>query len=110
MKVFPKRVDFNEIGKPVDLGGAYKLSEKYGDAIRIYPGSMELRNGETYALGSRTVCVVGIGDNIQASREISLEGLKTIKGGSLWHRSDIGSKEHIKKSIEHIKKLRPTKQ
>lgn len=110
MNVFPKRVDFNEISKPVDLRDAYKLSEKYGDAIRIYPGSMELRNGETYALGSRTVCVVGIGDNIQASREISLEGLKTIKGGSLWNRSDIGSKEHIRKSIEHIKKLRPTKQ
>ena len=110
MKVFPKRVDFDEIGKPVDLRGAYKLSEKYGDAIRIYPGSMELRNGKTYALGSRTVCVVGIGDNFQASREISLEGLKTIKGGSLWHRSDIGSKEHIRKSIEHTKKLRPTKQ
>ncbi len=106
MNVFPDRVDLNEVNKVVDLSGAYKLSEKYGDAIRVYPGSMELRNGETYALTSRTVCVVGVGNDLQEARKISLEGLRAIKGGSLWHRNDIASKEHIRKSVEHMRKLR----
>lgn len=104
--MFPERVDSGEVSKPVDLSGAYKLSEKYGNEIRVYPGSMELKKGETYALGSRTVCVVGVGDDIQTAGEISLEGIEAIKGGSLWYRRDIASKEHIRKSIEHMKKLR----
>jgi len=97
MEAFPQRVDLSQ---------AYKLREKYGDRIQVYPASMELRNGETYALSSRTVCIVGIGDTIQEAREISLEGIRTIRGGSLWHRTDIASKEHIEKSIRHMKKLR----
>jgi phosphoribosylamine--glycine ligase len=106
MNVFPERVDQSETNKPVNLVGAHKLSEKYGDAIRIYPGSMELRDEETHALTSRTVCVVGVGETIQSAREVSLEGIKAIKGGSLWHRNDIGSKEHIRNSVEHMRRLR----
>ncbi|NYT00389.1 MAG: hypothetical protein GKB99_01500 [Methanocellales archaeon] len=89
----------------VDLIKSRKLSEKYGDAIRIYPGSMELRGKETYALGSRTVCTVGIADDIESARSISLEGIVAIDG-PLWNRWDIGSKEHIVKSVEHMKSLR----
>lgn len=89
----------------VDLSNAYGLSRKYGDAVRIYPGSMELRGKETYALGSRTVCTVGIADDIDAARNISLEGITAIDG-PLWNRWDIGSKEHIAKSVEHMNSLR----
>jgi phosphoribosylamine-glycine ligase len=67
---------------------------------------MEQRNGETYALKSRTMCVVGIGDTIETAREISLEGLKATKGGALWCRTDVASESHIKKSRKHLKKLR----
>ncbi len=105
-KVFPERVNRSEMDKPVDLNGAHKLAEKYGNKIRIYPASMELREGKTYALASRTVCVVGIGDNIQSARELSLKGIKAIKGGALWHRNDIASREHIQRSIRHMEKLR----
>jgi len=89
----------------VDLSKAYELSKKYGDAIRIYPGSMELKDGGTYALSSRAVCAVGIGDGIEDARNISLNGIVNIDG-PLWNRWDIGSKGHIKKSIEHMKSLR----
>jgi len=109
--VFPQRVDWNEVNKPVDLSGAYMLTKKYGDSIRVYPASMELEDdGQTYALGSRAVCVVGVGDTIEDAREISLEGIKAIKGGSLWYRKDIASKKHITKSIEHMRELRGQKQ
>jgi len=94
-------------GNPyVDLSEAYKLAEKYGDKIRVYPGSMELRNDDrTYALKSRAVCVVGVGDSIPEAREVSLDGIQHIDG-PLWNRWDIGSEEHINKSIDHMKKLR----
>jgi phosphoribosylamine--glycine ligase len=106
MDTFPQRVDKGEIGKPVDLTKAYELTEKYGDKIRVYPAAMELRNGETYALKSRAVGVVGVGENIETARQISLEGIKAIKGGALWHRTDIASKQHIEKSIKHMEELR----
>jgi len=104
--VFPQQVEWDDISKPVDINAAYVLTKKYKDNIRVYPASIELRNGETYALTSRTVCIVGVEDDIESARKISLEGIKAIKGGALWHRTDIASKEHIAKSIEHMRKLR----
>ena len=106
-EVYPDLVDKDSVGGPVELGEAYRLSEKLEGRLRVYPGSMELRaDGRTYALGSRTVCTVGVAQDIAAAREISLEGLRLIKGGGLWHRNDIASQEHIDRSIQHMKKLR----
>ena len=106
INAFPERVDKDDVDKPVDLSQARRLSEKYGNEIRIYPASMELREGKTYALKSRAVCVVGVADDIQRARAASLEGIKAIKGGALWHRNDIASKEHMEKSVRHMEKLR----
>jgi phosphoribosylamine--glycine ligase len=104
---FSDRVNKADVNQPVDLSEAEKLSAKYGDNVRIYPGSMEIRDDDKfYALSSRAVCVVGVGDSIQAARDISLEGVRAVKGGALWHRNDIASKEHIKKSIDHMSRLR----
>lgn len=104
---FPDRVNEAELNQPIDLSAAEKLNAKYGEKIRVYPGSMEIRDdGKTYALGSRAVCVVGVGDSIQAARDISLEGIRAVKGGALWYRNDIASKEHIQKSVEHMSRLR----
>jgi len=105
---FPERVNTVEANQPVDLSEAQKLSRKYGDNIRVYPAALEIRDdGKTYAFSSsRAICVVGIGDSIQAARDISLEGVRAIKGGALWHRSDIASRGHIQKSIEHMRSLR----
>ena len=105
-EAFPERVRREEVGTPVILTEAENLRAKYGDAIRIYPGSMELRDGETYALRSRTVCVVGVAETIEDARKISLEGIEAIKGGALWYRTDIASREHIEQSIRHMEKLR----
>jgi len=105
-KVFPDRVDKTEVDTAVDLTGAQKLAEKYGGRMRVYPGSMELRDGENFALGSRTVCVVGVGDDIQEAREKSLEGIGAIEGGALWNRNDIAVKDHINKSMKHMEELR----
>lgn len=90
----------------VDLSGAEALPERSEGCLRVYPGALELRDGGAYAMSSRTVCTVGIGDSIEEAREISLKSLEAIKGGSLWNRTDIASKEHIRRSIEHMRSLR----
>ena len=102
----PTLVDKTEIDKSVDLSKAYELSKKYGDRIRIYPGSMEQRGSEIYALKSRTVAVVGIGASIENARQVSLEGIEAIKGGALWNRTDIASEQHIEASKKHMDTLR----
>jgi phosphoribosylamine--glycine ligase len=104
--VFKDKVRPDEIDRPVDLSQAYKLSKKYGDNICIYPAAIEQRNGQVYALRSRAVCVVGVGDAIEDAREISFEGINAIKGGGLWNRNDIASKEHISRSVDHMRQLR----
>ncbi len=90
----------------VDLSGAQALQKGYGDNLRIYPGSMELRDdGYTYALGSRTVCAVGIGESIEEARDVSLDGIKNIDG-ALWNRWEIGAEHHIEQSVRRMKELR----
>jgi phosphoribosylamine--glycine ligase len=106
MDAFPQLVDKEEIGKPVDVTKAYKLTQSLSDKIRVYPAAMELRDGETYALKSRAVGVVGVGEDIEEARQLSLEGLKAIEGGALWHRTDVASKQHIEKSVGHMEELR----
>ncbi|MEM3590933.1 MAG: hypothetical protein QW702_02385 [Candidatus Bathyarchaeia archaeon] len=104
---FPHLVRRDEIDTPVILDEAEKLSSKYGDNIRVYPGSMDIReDGKTYALSSRAVCTLGIADDIQSAREIAMEGIRAIKGGALWYRADIASREHIERSITHMEALR----
>jgi phosphoribosylamine--glycine ligase len=104
--VFPGKVDKTKTNTPVDLTKAYGLQSKYGDKIRIYPGSMELRDGKNYALKSRAVGVLGVGESIEEARQISLEGITAIKGGELWSRTDIAAQKHIDRSIAHMEKLR----
>ena len=104
--VFPDKVNRAEVDTPVDLSAAYALAAKYGDKVRVYPGSMEQRDNATYALKSRVVGVLGIGDSIEEARAISLEGINAVKGGALWNRTDIASKQHIVKCVNHMKQLR----
>jgi len=105
-EAFPSLVRKGEAHGPVDLSGAYELSRKYGDDIRVYPASMEQRDGETYALKSRAVCVVGVGNDLETARNVSLEGINAIRGGALWNRTDIASKKRVEKSVRHMEELR----
>jgi phosphoribosylamine--glycine ligase len=105
-EVNPNLVDKAAVGGPVDLSKAEALSQKYGDKIRIYPGSMEVRGGKNYALKSRTIGILGIGESMEEARLISQEGAKAVTGGALWNRTDIASKQHITKSINRMEKLR----
>lgn len=88
--------------KSVDLTKVETLSKKLEGCLKVYPGSLELRGNRNYALSSRTICTVGIGNSIEEAREISLKGINAIEGGNLWNRTDIASRAHIQRSIEHM--------
>ena len=102
----PTLVDKSTFKSPVDLSKAEALTRKYGSNIRIYPGSMEVCEGKNYALKSRAIGILGIGESIEQARQISQEGAKAITGGSLWNRTDIAAPQHIANSISHMEKLR----
>jgi fusion protein PurCD len=104
--VFPSLVDKAGVDTTVDLSKAYALAGKYGENIRIYPGAMEVRDGKVYALKSRAVGVLGVGEDIEEARQVSLEGAHAIEGGALWNRTDIASKQHIEQSVSHMERLR----
>jgi phosphoribosylamine--glycine ligase len=104
--VFPSLVDKAAVDTPADLSKAYALASKYGDRIRVYPAAMEVRDSQVYALKSRAVGVLGVGENIEEARQVSLEGARAIKGGALWNRTDIASKQHIAQSVSHMERLR----
>ncbi len=106
MSVYPDKVVASEVGSAVDLSRAYELSRKTEGKIRVYPGSMELRGGRTYALKSRAVGVLAVGGSIEEARQLSLEGARAISGGALWSRMDIASAEHIARSVSHMEQLR----
>jgi len=105
-EAYPDKVDKATVNTPVDLTKAEALAKKYGDKIRIYPGSMELRDCKNYALKSRAIGILGIGSSIEEARQISQEGAKAITGGALWNRTDVASKQHLAKSVTHMDKLR----
>jgi len=104
--VFPDLVNAAEVDTPVDLSKAKALVSKHRGKIRVYPGSMEIRNSKNYALKSRAVGVLGVGETIEEARQNSLEAARAIEGGALWNRSDVASKQHITKSLSHMEKLR----
>jgi phosphoribosylamine--glycine ligase len=104
--VFPSMVDKAAVDTPVDLSKAYALASEYGDRVRVYPAAMEVRDRQVYALQSRAVGVLGVGANIEEARQVSLEGVRAIKGGALWNRMDIASKQHIAQSVSHMERLR----
>jgi phosphoribosylamine--glycine ligase len=67
---------------------------------------METRGGKNYALKSRAIGILGIGESIEEARQISQEGAKAISGGALWNRTDVASKQHIAKAVSHMENLR----
>jgi len=91
----------------VDLSKANALRDMLGDdRIRIYPGSMEMRDDKYHSSSSRTVAVVGIEDNTEKARKTSVKVIKLIKGGGLWYRTDIASQDYIDKSVENMRRVR----
>jgi phosphoribosylamine-glycine ligase len=70
---------------------------------------MDLRldeaTGKTLMGASRSVAMAGVASSIEEARELSLEGVKALKG-PFRYRRDVGSAADIAKSREHLLAIR----
>ncbi|HEX17479.1 MAG TPA: phosphoribosylamine--glycine ligase, partial [Thermoplasmatales archaeon] len=90
------------VDQPIDVDE--KSIEDEG-AILFY-ASVNERDGKIYTTSSRSLAVVGIGENIEDAERICERGLKHVKGEHIFIRHDIGKRELIEKRIEHMRRLR----
>ncbi|MHB8829848.1 MAG: phosphoribosylamine--glycine ligase [Syntrophales bacterium] len=83
-----------EIG---DTGGA-----------RLYYSSVDKRPDGLYMTSSRAIGVVGVAADIAAAEKIAEEAVGAIRG-PVDHRPDIGGSELLQKRIDHMKRLKGSK-
>ncbi len=83
---------------PIDLSAV-------ADCRDLYLGSVDERDGQLLAAGSRTLAFVGTGPTL-AEAEAAAEALAVKVPGPLFHRPDIGTSELVQKRIDLIKSLR----
>ncbi|MFH0972191.1 MAG: phosphoribosylamine--glycine ligase [Candidatus Micrarchaeota archaeon] len=90
-------------------GEIVDISELANSSVKYYLGAVEefdeaspwkLRMGS-----SRAVACVGIADSIEEAEQIAEHTMRQVKG-PVFHRKDIGTKELIRKRINHIAELR----
>ncbi|MBU0761782.1 MAG: phosphoribosylamine--glycine ligase [Candidatus Altiarchaeota archaeon] len=77
---------------------------KSAGAIPYYAAVRE-ESGKILTSSSRAVAVVGVSDTIEAAEKIAEECMNYVDG-NLIHRKDIGTKELIKKRIDHMRQIR----
>ena len=91
----------------VGLDGALSLEKKLEGSIRIFPMDLRLdeTTGRTLMGTSRSVAVAGVAPSIEEARELSLQGVKALKG-PFRYRRDVASAADIAKSREHLLAIR----
>jgi phosphoribosylamine-glycine ligase len=94
----------------LNLPELFELNIAY-DRLLI-PGDVEVRaDGRIYARTSRSVAAVAVGGCLdEASQKANKLAVyvedNSDPRGLLWHRGDVGAKEHVNKSIQHRRILR----
>ncbi len=83
---------------PVDLSDV-------ADCRDLFLGSVDERDGQLLAAGSRTLAFVGTGPTL-AEAEAKAESLARSVPGPLFHRSDIGTEALVQKRVDLIRSLR----
>ncbi|MGQ3889472.1 phosphoribosylamine--glycine ligase [Legionella sp. CNM-1927-20] len=84
---------------PVDFSSIKDTQNLYLAAVH------ELDAQTVLATGSRTAAYVGIADSIIAAEKIAEAAVSKIKG-PLFHRSDIGTEQVIKRRVQDMKRIR----
>ncbi len=89
----------------IDLARAISLQREHDREVRIFPMDVRVEGGKSIHGNSRCVAAVGIGEDMEEARGLSLRAVRLI-GGDLRHRDDIASKEDLLKSCDHMGTLR----
>ncbi len=98
-------------GLPADHpdAAASRAKIEVGDVgkARLYYSSVDKKADGLYLSSSRAIGIVGIADTLEEARNITVEGVKAVKG-PVAYRKDIGTQALIQKRIDHMKKIRQT--
>jgi len=86
-------------------GDEIQLPEELPVNATIFLSAVDVQQGKLVATGSRTVAVVGIGDNISQAEAVCEQVVRQIPG-PFFHRTDIGTDLVIAGRVEHMKRLR----
>jgi phosphoribosylamine--glycine ligase len=94
------------MGSP-QAGVEVQVDEKAlrGAGCAFYYAAVDEKDGKVYTTRSRTVGIVGVGDDLMDAEKRCTEGMVHVKG-DLFYRKDIGTPELIKRRLEHMKRIR----
>lgn len=102
--VVPKGYGLPEGERPdASLSSRIEIGDTKG--ARIYYSSVDKRADGLYMTSSRAIGVVGIADDIAEAERMAENAVEAISG-PVDHRPDIGSKELIRKRVEHMQELK----
>ncbi len=71
---------------------------------KLYFASVDGTANDLILCGSRTIAIVGIGENLEEAEKTCEEAIKQIKG-PMFHRKDIGTQALIQKRIDHLEEI-----
>lgn len=74
--------------------------------VECFYSSVDEQDGQVITTGSRSLGIVGLGDDLEQAREKALEGVQQVQG-KIFYRSDIGSEDLLKQRLDLMKSLRP---
>ncbi len=72
---------------------------------RIYFGSVDERGGKIFTTSSRSIAVLGVGNNLPEAEGKAQSAVSAI-AGRLFYRRDIGTRGLVQKRIDHMRLLR----
>ncbi len=78
----------------------------FDTGAKLFYASVDRKNNDIFTTSSRSLAVVGIANELSAAEEICEQALKHIKGDHIFIRHDIGTKDLIKKRVDHMNELR----
>jgi phosphoribosylamine--glycine ligase len=87
------------------IGGVVEVPKAMPEGVTLFLGSVDAKDGELVATGSRTVGIVAVAGTI-AEAEALCEQVAQQIPGKFFHRSDIGTDAAIARRVQHMKSVR----
>jgi phosphoribosylamine-glycine ligase len=87
------------------VGDEVKLPQHLPAGVTLYLGSVDMKDHELVAAGSRTIGIVGVAATITEA-EALCEQVATQVPGRFFHRADIGTSAAIARRVDHMNSLR----
>ncbi|MCP4647229.1 MAG: phosphoribosylamine--glycine ligase [bacterium] len=77
----------------------------WNTGTKLYFGSVYENDGKVYTTTSRTAALVAQAETLEDAEKAAEEATSFVTG-PLWHRKDIGTKDLIKRRMEHVRRLK----